>query len=867
MSGAALAPERWRQVRPLLDRALDLTDDKERAAFLAGLSGEAAQFRTDIERLLRHHEITAGLTRPAAEMAAPALAPPPATERRDPNLGRRIGPFQLTRLLGAGGMGAVYAGERVEGGFRQKVAIKLVAGIHPGLTARFERERQILAELRHPHIAQLLDGGETPDGMPYFALEYVEGESLADYVEIHQLDVEGRTKLLVEVAEALAYAHRRGVIHRDLKPGNILVTADGDVKLLDFGIAKLIDHPAGATLTHHQVGPMTPEYAAPEQFRGAALGVWTDVYQFGILSFRILTGRLPYRTTSEDALAWARAVSEEEPMSLNEAFRDRRHPRAGRGDESTFRRLQARGGIDLNAVVRRCLAKAPAARYPGLDAVLSDLQQWLVPAGNVSGPSGWKTWSAVVAGLALIGLAAGLAWTVARDWPGTSQAAMIPGPAAVDDWATHPSLLAFGLNPERLHATQSGTVGLVRQALLLDGDGDTPAALALLDSAHQSDPSTPVPAILSAMWSMRLSGGDTSRRWLDEAKSRLDPIEDPYIHLLGKVVEAELFGTAEECLRYYAALLTMQPDAWFLRLSRAHTLIRVDLPEAALKELQAIRFSRLAHRRQIMAIADRASLGDPEGAREQLRALPADPADHRLAELEARLLYTSGDLAGARAKFRETVAKARAVARMDVEGSGLILAGAFGLALGDDDALVASDLRAARVRLAGRQSYRQAIDAVLLLAHLAHWEGDGDAVQAHLEDARLMREKLPEALRDPMIELVAARLVGSPLSVGEFRDDHPGALAALLQARAAAQRGELEQARGHLLRARAEGVTDSAYLEEAALLARELGEPGFDLPPIDPPFGPYVRYATRRELGAAASVVPARRAVNELTGD
>lgn len=282
---------------------------------------------------------------------------------------------------------------------------------------------------------------------------------------------------------------------------------------------------------------------------------------------------------------------------------------------------------------------------------------------------------------------------------------------------------------------------------------------------------------------MRLSGGDTSRRWLEDAKTRLVPIEDPYVQMLAKVVQAERFGTAEECLRCYAALLTMQPDAWFLRLSRAHTLTRVDPPEAALKELQAISFSHLAHRRPITAIADRASLGDPEGAKAQLRALSADPGDYRLAELEARLLYAAGDLAGARAKFQETLANARAVARMDVEGRGLVLSGAFGMAMGGNDAEATRNLRAARARLAGRQIYGLAIDAVLLLAHLAHWQGDVESVRAHLEDARVLREKLPAALRDPMIERVAARLLGSALGVGEFRDDHPGALAALLQAR------------------------------------------------------------------------------------
>jgi serine/threonine-protein kinase len=265
--------------------------------------------------------------------------------------------------------------ERVDGGFRQTVAIKLIGGVHPGLHERFARERQILAELRHPNIAQLLDGGESEDGMPYFALEYIEGRSLVEHVEASQPDLGARLGLLVRVAEALAYAHRRKVLHRDIKPGNILVTPDGGVKLLDFGIAKFIDQPGHPTLTRQLVGPMTPEYAAPEQFRGEALTASTDIYQFGVLMFRVLSGRSPYRVDSGDALAFARAVCDEAPQSLDALLRSEPSGPAPRPvAESRHQRSDRQRRLDMDRIVRRCLEKVPQKRYPSMDALIADIE-------------------------------------------------------------------------------------------------------------------------------------------------------------------------------------------------------------------------------------------------------------------------------------------------------------------------------------------------------------------------------------------------------------------------------------------------------------------------------------------------------------
>jgi len=845
--GVALAPERWRRLRPLLDHALDL-DDLARAHFLRELSTEDDGLRVDLERLIARHQATAGLSRPAAELASPAIeVTDPAADSPAPFVGRRIGPYSLTRLLGAGGMGAVYEGQRIDGGFRQTVAIKLVSGIHPGLNARFERERQILAELRHPHIAQLLDGGETADGMPYFALEYIDGRPITEYADAIAADVDARLRLLIEVAEALAYAHRRNVIHRDIKPSNILVSADGHVKLLDFGIAKLLKGDSGPTLTQQRMGPMTPEYAAPEQFHGSELSAATDVYQFGVLLFRLLAGRLPYRANADDGLAWARAVSEQEPLSLTSALKDARRAAgaATPSGEVTLRRFALRRGADLDAIVRRCLAKAPGARYPSMDALIADLQSYLAPARARRPPRALLLW----AGVGALLLAAYVAWFQWPSPPTTVSAASLA-------WTDEPALIAFGLRPENLYTEQPGTEGLIRQALLTEGRGDAPAALALLASAHRSDRKSPVPALLSSYWVSGLGRQEQLQYWQGEARQRLAGIDDPYLDLLVQFFESDVDGSVEDSLRYAAAILEVRPDAWFLRLARAHAMSRRNLREAAVRELQAIEVTRLGHRKLVDAIADRGSFGDLAGAWAQFHKLErsADNPDHTA--LHARLTYSSGNLVGARDLYLEAVAQARATARFDIEARGLLWAGIFTGALGEYERAEPL-LRQARTRLGERSQFHYAADAALALAQLAALHGDAVAVRAEIDSARQLLANIRDTEQDHLLDLFDARLTGTAPSLPESLDNpEEGGLLELVRARIAAQAGDLDGARKALARARSAGVGDSALVEEAALLARELDAPSFTLRPIDPPFGPYARYSARWALGVGASIVP-----------
>ncbi|HWT16615.1 MAG TPA: serine/threonine-protein kinase [Patescibacteria group bacterium] len=367
--------ERWRAVRKLLDGALD-REGEERAAFLDTI--EDAGLRADVVRLLGKHEETTPLDRPVVDLVMPAMANDSGVRDWDrEQIGRRIGAFELDELLGSGGMGTVYLAHRVDGRFEQKVAIKLVLTAHAGLRDRFRKEQEILAGLRHPNIAQLIDGGEADDGTPYLAMEYVDGVSITDYCRDHLPDVEGRLRLMLRVAGALAHAHRNLVIHRDIKPSNIIVSHDGHPKLLDFGIAKLVGEERFRPVTAQRIGPMTPQYAAPEQFRGQPITVATDIYQFGVLLFRIITGRLPYDANPDDAHAWGRAVVEDDPVTLGRALAQVRRGQDAPTTRDAVRTLGRELDRDLDAIVRTALAKETNARYGSIDAFVADLGAFL----------------------------------------------------------------------------------------------------------------------------------------------------------------------------------------------------------------------------------------------------------------------------------------------------------------------------------------------------------------------------------------------------------------------------------------------------------------------------------------------------------
>jgi eukaryotic-like serine/threonine-protein kinase len=291
--------------------------------------------------------------------------------------GETVGRYRLIEPLGRGGMGVVYLAERADGRFEQQVAVKLVKrGMDSVETLRrFARERRILARLQHPGIARLLDGGETRDGRPYFVMERVEGEKITDYCQARGLALEDRLRLFAACCDAVDAAHRALVVHRDLKPSNILVTADGQVKLLDFGIAKLLaEEEDDMGLTRHGGGVITPAYGAPEQILGGGVTMATDVFALGVVLYELLTGALPYdrRTTTPGELA-ARVERESAERPSTAASRATESDGVARNRPQWARRLRG----DLDTITMKALAAAPERRYPSAAALAEDVRRYL----------------------------------------------------------------------------------------------------------------------------------------------------------------------------------------------------------------------------------------------------------------------------------------------------------------------------------------------------------------------------------------------------------------------------------------------------------------------------------------------------------
>jgi serine/threonine-protein kinase len=308
---------------------------------------------------------------------------------------RHIGPYRLLRELGRGGMGVVYLAERADGQFRRQVAVKLLRVTHDAdtLRRRFLAERQILASLNHPNIAQLLDGGVTDDGhLPYLVMEYVDGVPITTYCDQQRLTIEERLALFHDVCAAVHHAHSNLVLHRDIKPGNILVTAARRVKLLDFGIAKLMNPmlgPDDMAVTQTELRVMTPEYASPEQVRGDTLTTASDVYALGVLLYALLSGRRTHRLTSGSVREMTEVIVEREPERPSSAVRtpEPRRPDSETTDSTpeaiaanrrlSVDRLQARLGGDLDAIVMMALRKESSRRYGSADVLWEDIQRHL----------------------------------------------------------------------------------------------------------------------------------------------------------------------------------------------------------------------------------------------------------------------------------------------------------------------------------------------------------------------------------------------------------------------------------------------------------------------------------------------------------
>jgi serine/threonine protein kinase/tetratricopeptide (TPR) repeat protein len=388
MIGAApmspVDPDRWRALSPYLDEALDLADE-DRAVWLGALSARDAALAADLQSLLDEHaavEQAGFLEAPVAGGLRPQAAASLA--------GQTVGAYRLLSVIGQGGMGSVWLAERSDGRFEGRAAVKLlnIALLGRAVEGRFRREGTILARVTHPHIAHLIDAGVTASGQPYLVLELVEGQHIDRYCAAHRLDVEARLRLFLDVLGAVAHAHANLIVHRDIKPPNVLVTADGQVKLLDFGIAKLIADeaavdgaaaPGTSALTREAGAALTPEFAAPEQLTGGQVTTATDVYGLGVLLYVLLTGQHPAGEALRSPAALMRAVVEREPRRMSDVVAGAAAAAARQAAEcgTTVARLRRLLRGDLDTVVATALKADPGARYASVTALADDLRRYL----------------------------------------------------------------------------------------------------------------------------------------------------------------------------------------------------------------------------------------------------------------------------------------------------------------------------------------------------------------------------------------------------------------------------------------------------------------------------------------------------------
>jgi len=362
-----MTPERWRQIEEVFQAAAECATER-RATFLDQACAGDDALRAEVESLLAH-EAKATFIEAAIKEAAESLPP----EAAESVIGRRIGAYRVSGLVGHGGMGAVYAAVRDDDQYRKQVALKLVKrGMDTDFVlSRFRHERQILAGLEHAHIARLLDGGTTEDGLPYFVMEYVEGQAITHYCETKRLSVPERLRLFRLVCSAVQYAHQNLVVHRDLKPSNILVSVEGAPKLLDFGIAKLLHpelSPEAPTQTATGMRLMTPDYASPEQVRGLPITTASDIYSLGVVLYELLTGERPYQFKNYSPPEIERVICQTETERPSVAV--------GRGKDAPAKLRKQLAG-DLDNIVLMAMRKEPERRYQSVEQFSEDIRRHL----------------------------------------------------------------------------------------------------------------------------------------------------------------------------------------------------------------------------------------------------------------------------------------------------------------------------------------------------------------------------------------------------------------------------------------------------------------------------------------------------------
>jgi serine/threonine-protein kinase len=517
----AIDPESWEAMNRLLDTALDLPEP-ERLSWIESLPPEYDSFKPRLRELLSLIR-SQGYLSTIPKIEPPAQGDETLGPRRREKAGDEIGIYRLVREIGKGGMGTVWLAERTDGMVNRPVALKLPRGSwrRELLAGRMAREREILAALDHPNIGRLYDAGFTPGGDPFLALEYVEGQPIDAYCEEQKLDSKARLSLFLQVANAVAHAHGRLVVHRDLKPSNILVTPAGTVRLLDFGIAKILE--AGETqeteITQLAGRALTPDYASPEQIRGEPIGVASDVYSLGVVLFEILTGSRPYKLERGTRRELEDAILQAEPARPSEVASDLAGRKALRGEVDT--------------IVLRALTKSKEERYPTVNALAEDIERHLDGRPVLARPDSPWYRATKFARRNRLSVGAGTAVFLA----------LLAG-AGVAVWQARVALS----EKRRAEQVKEFITAIFRDANLEEGEGRSLTALDVLDRASDriqaglhADPAVRV-ELLNILGSSLMSLGETEKaetvtdRAVKEARTNLDE-RDP-LALRAKLLSA-----------------------------------------------------------------------------------------------------------------------------------------------------------------------------------------------------------------------------------------------------------------------------------------------------------------------------------------
>ncbi|HEX6084536.1 MAG TPA: protein kinase [Thermoanaerobaculia bacterium] len=708
--------------------------------------------------------------------------------------GTRLGPYTIVELLAAGGMGEVYRAEDLR--LQRQVAIKVLpshlADDAPSLD-RFQREAQAVASLSHPNILSIFDYGEE-DGVRYAVTEMLEGETLRARLGRGALSSAEALTLMRAIADGVAAAHARGIVHRDLKPENIFITSEGRVKVLDFGLARRHAfeqrgpyEPTGALLTEPGVVLGTVGYLAPEQVEARAVSPATDVFALGCILFEMVGRRVPFAgNSSMHAMV---AVLHDEAPHLDDPF--------------------------LDGIVQRCLRKDPAERPPDAGALRE-----LLDVGRASArpPRGRRaearpTWIALFVLPAII---AGY-FLFFRD-------------QQIDH--------GYDLRVSDIRG-DAQTRNLIALALKADAEGNRPKAISLLEEASRRPSPSAFPQAFLSSYNDAAGNDAVAAEWGEKAKAKLRGAA-PYEALLVRYL-VESGGYSDQELALGKSALELRPKAWRLRLGAAHVHLGQRNREAARRELQAIDVTRPDDRRLMLVLADRASLGDTDGAERDLRASRLAQRPPIFHYTEGRIAWSRGQVRKALALYDRAAAEAAAEGLVPLELEARLHAGIALIRMRQwDEAqrrFASTSNRARQVRLEHR-----VYEATSLAAYAAHRAGDFEERDRKLaEAAALSPPEHPYAA----LRLLAMRL-GSPVwkswSIASLeRDPLLAPTVTLIRAREAALAGDVQRAKLELRRARTEGIDTAEEREEAELLAAELGLPSTLLPP-DPPYPNLLRY-------------------------